>query len=58
MIGWTGEVPWAGKGLYRAVSAIVKPLAPIVMSTTGVQFFLMDAEEGSIPLLVRDLIIL
>jgi hypothetical protein len=52
-IGWTGDLPLAGLGLYKAVSAMAEPFASFFMSETGRQFFLLDGKDGGTPLLVR-----
>jgi hypothetical protein len=53
-IAWTADIPFAGKGVQRALAAAAKPFASYVMATTGEQFFLLDGsdEDGRPPLLV------
>ncbi len=53
-IAWTADIPFAGKGVQRALAAAAVPFASYVMATTGEQFFLQDGsdEDGRPPLLV------
>ena len=51
-IAWTADIPFAGRGVQRALAAAARPFASYVMATTGTQFFLQDGTDGDPPLLV------
>ena len=51
-IGWTGEVPMAGRSVQRLLQAAAKPFVSTFMRRTGRQFFMQDGQHGRQPLLV------
>ena len=51
-IGWTAEVPLAGRSVQKLLQAVAKPFVSTFMRRTGRQFFMQDGQNGQKPLLV------